>query len=385
MEGNINQDFLEKLEEKYGEWNKPTAKFGSTSYGKIAQDLSISASQFSKLIYGTATEGMYVRSIENIDRIIRREKIKVERDEALGKVQQLQSLFHRKIIFSILVSLLVGAMGMYFYNQNNSKNDSYILSKDHPLEEYFEQGFGAAFDSPYLQEQDVQENCPCSAFEGEWSLEQPFKLPLPGSRQPGLYYIAKQADMRMRCSNVNAPYVEKGKAMIGYEYLISEIWLDTEQEPLIPKYFDIDKKTYTSIFTETNFEEHPQFKRVAVMHAFNVNNFEIHADSIVRRAEITGRYVSDLDETLAKEYEIDVKHIVQNVLGNLTKTNCETAHNLYCDPNTLVEGQSTLTFDCIYTIEAENLGLGGGYPYTKAFRLEKQHYSDYLNCECSPR
>jgi hypothetical protein len=395
MEENLSEKFITKLEEKYGIWTKITSKFGTTSFGVIAKDLSISASQFSKLIYGTATEGMYSRSIANIDRLIQHETTHRELEETLAKnkayqteLEQLQgqSFSKRNLILypilALILALILGALGMYSFNLINSQNDADINSKSHPLLEYFDQGFDSAFDSPYLRESEVQDYCPCSAFEGEWSLEVPFKLPLPGSRRPGLYYMAKQSDLRMRCSNINAPYVDKGKAIVGYEYLLSEIWLDTEQEPLIPKYFDADRKAYTPAFKAMDFEEGSRFKRVAVLHAFNVNNFEIHPDSIIRRAELTGRYISDLDENLAKTYEIDIKHIVQNVLGNLTKTNCKTAPNPYCDPNDLVEEESIISFDCMYTIDAENLGLGGGYPYTKRFRLEKQNYSDNLTCQC---
>ena len=383
MEENLNEKFIAKLEEKYGTWTKITSKFGTTSFGVIAKDLSISASQFSKLIYGTATEGMYSRSIANIDRLIQHENTRKELSATLEKnkayqtkLEQLQeqAVAKRNLILYPVLALIIGALGMYFFNLTNAKDDSDSNANNHPLLEYFDHGFDSAFDSPYLRESEAPEYCPCSAFEGEWSLAAPFKLPLPGSRRPGLYYVAKQSDLRMRCSNINAPYVEKGKAMVGYEYLISEIWLDTEQEPLIPKYFDIDRKTYTSSFKAMNFEEDARFKKVAVLHAFNVNNFEIHPDSIIRRAELTGRYVSDLDENLLQTYEIDIKNIIQNVLGNLTKTNCETTTNPFCDPNDLVAGESIIGFDCTYTIEAENLGLGGGYPYTKRFRLEKQHY-----------
>ncbi len=392
MEENLNEKFIQKLEEKYGTWEKITSKFGTTSFGEIAKDLSISASQFSKLIYGTATEGMYSRSIANIDRLIKLERTRKELEKTLAQnkayqaeLEQLQKRtpLKRNLILFPILTLLLGALGMYFYHANTSLDNNTIQSRSHPLLEYFDQGFDAAFDSPYLLESEAQENCPCSAFEGEWSLESPFKLPLPGSRKPGLYYLAAKADLRMRCSNINAPYVEKGKAMIGYEYLISELWVDTEQEPLIPKYFDINRKEYTPAFKAMDFEKDSRFKRVAVLHAFNVNNFEIHPDSIVRRAELTGRFISDLDKDLAKAYEIDIKHIVRNVLGNLTKTNCETAPNPFCDPNDLEEGKSVISFDCIYTIEAENLGLGGGYPYTKRFRLMNQHYSDHLTCQCN--
>ena len=391
MEENLNEKFIAKLEEKYGTWTKITSKFGTTSFGVIAKDLSISASQFSKLIYGTATEGMYTRSIANIDRLILLESTRKRLEETLAENKtyqselenlQSKSFSKRKLILFPLLSLILGALGMYFYTNNSSKNNTVIPSSNHPLLEYFDQGFGAAFDSPYLQESEAQENCPCSAFEGEWSLDKPFKLPLPGSRRPGLYYVAKQSDLRMRCSNINAPNLAKGKGMMGYEHLTSEVWVDTEQEPLIPKYFDIERKEYTPAFKNLNFEKHARFKRVAVLHAFNVNNFEIHPDSIVRRAELTGRYISDLDEDLAQTYEIDIKHIIENVLGNLTKTNCETAANPFCDPNDLEEGKSIIGFDCMYTIESENLGLGGGYPYTKRFRLEKQNYADNLTCQC---
>jgi len=391
MKENLNEKFIAKLEEKYGTWTKITSKFGTTSFGVIAKDLSISASQFSKLIYGTATEGMYSRSIANIDRLILLEKTSKKLAETLAKnkayqteLENLQGKYfsNRKLILYPLLALIIGALGMYFYTNESSKNNPLIPATNHPLLSYFDQGFDAAFDSPYLRESEAQENCPCSAFEGEWSLEMPFKLPLPGSRRPGLYYMAKKADLRIRCSNINAPYLEKGKAMMGYEYLISEIWVDTEQEPLIPKYFNIECKEYTPAFMAMNFAQDARFKRVAVLHAFNVNNFEIHPDSIVRRAELTGRYISDLDKELAQTYEIDIKHIVQNVLGNLTKTNCETAANPFCDPNDLEEGNSVIGFDCMYTIESENLGLGGGYPYTKRFRLEKQNYADNLTCQC---
>lgn len=383
MDQAIHERFLHKLEEKYGTWSKPTAKFGNTSYGEIATELSISASQFSKLIYGTATEGMYIRSIENINRLLTRETIREERDTALEMLQKVKRQYRRRqLIFCLLLGLLAAAMGVFFYLADDLKNNSLANFHSHPLIKYFDQNFDAAFDSPYLRESEVNDYCPCSAFEGEWSLAEPFKLPLPGTRRPGLYYLAKQADLRMKCSNLNAPYVPKGKALAGYEYLISEIWVDTEKEPLIPKYFDLEKKSFTPAFEALNFTEQPRFKRVAVLHAFNVNNFEIYPDSIVRRAELTGRYVTDLDEQLAKTYKIDVKHIVRNVLGNLTKTDCKTAPNPYCNPNHLVEGVSTIAFDCIYTIEAENLGLGGGYPYTKKFRLEKQAYADNVTCGC---
>ena len=382
MTEGMHKKFLDKLQEKYGPWSQATASFGSTSYGKIAKSLNISSSQFSKLIYGTATEGMYIRTIENINRLIRFETLSRERDLAQSKFNKLQHLQLRNILLVSAVMFFVGSLVSYFYAPDLFNRAENSKAEEHPLKDYFERDIADAFDSPFLSESQVQDYCPCSAFEGQWSLDESFKLPLPGSRSPGLYYFAKQSDLRMRCSNINAPYIGKGKAMLGYEFLVSEIWLDSNQEDLVPKYFDLNTKSYTEAFDRLHFEKNDRFKKLATLYAFNVNNFEIHADSIVRRAELTGRFAADIDENLARQNEIDVKHIVRNVLGNLTKTNCSSMPNPYCDPNDLQENESVLSFQCVYTIASENLGLGGGYPYTKQFRLTKQHYSDHLTCNC---
>ena len=212
-------------------------------------------------------------------------------------------------------------------------------------------------------------------------MHKPFKLPLPGSKKPGLYYLAKDAELILRCTNLMEPYIKTGNAIIGYEHLKSEIWIDTEQIPLVPKYFNVNDKIFTEEFDKLNFDSLPQFKKVADLTAFNVNMFEIKGDSILRKAELSGRFAVDIDENLTEEYNLDVDHLTKNVLGDLTKTSCQIAYNPYCNPNDLDEG-SVISFDCVYTIEAENLGLEGGYPYTKSFELKDQVFSDYIACGC---
>ncbi len=393
MSEEFHRGFIEKLEELYGPWEKSTSRFGEASYGKISKDLCISPSQFSKLIYGSATDGMYVRSIRNIERL-------AEEQASQTKLQDLDTLIDleraknrnllalksrtkfKAVLFSIL-GVLIGSLITYQYAKRTeirSTEKSHTFT--HPLLPFFEQDFGADFDSPFLNESEVQEYCPCSAFEGEWSLNHSFKLPLPGSRAPGLYYIAKNCDLRMKCSKIDEQFVKKGSSLAGYEYLVSEIWIDTRQTPLIPRYFDATTKSYTTEFDTLIFENNLQFRKVATLHAFNVNKFYIYPDSIVRKAEITGRFATDVDEQLTQVYNIDIKHILENVLGNLIKTDCESAPNPFCNPNDLKEKESVISFDCLYTIQAENLGIGGGYPYTKGFRLEKQNYSDNLMCRC---
>lgn len=74
--------------------------------------------------------------------------------------------------------------------------------------------------------------------------------------------------------------------------------------------------------------------------------------------------------------------MLRNVLDNFKKTNCTPTQHAFYAPNVLEEGKSTLGFKCVFTIESKNLGTGGGYPYTKTYRLVKQNYPDNLTCAC---
>jgi len=87
----LQSKFIAALERQYGTWEKETARFGSASYGKISKDLCISASQFTKLIYGNATDGMYIRSIKNVGRLTAAQQITSERDTAISERDKIQS------------------------------------------------------------------------------------------------------------------------------------------------------------------------------------------------------------------------------------------------------------------------------------------------------
>lgn len=392
MEQTLKEVFLERLEEKYGPRDQVTARFGTSTFGKISSDLSISASQFSKLISGTATEGMYQRSIKNIERLIHRESLNVALEESQSENARLRNLLagEKSTILqtmkgAILIGIgafLAGAILVYFIGANRYSSSTLIID-EHPLSTYFDQDFNANFNSPYLDISEVQAFCPCSAFEGTWSLAEQYKLPLPGSRRPGLYYLAKSADVRMKCSRFDTTGVGKGKVLSGYEYLVNEIWVDLDMTPLTPKYFSHDEKQFTTAFEALDFETSPNFRKVASIHSFFIDRFELRDDVIIRKGEPCGRFATDVDEALAKQFEIDIKYILEHVVGNLTIAHCQPMDNIFCNPNDLKEGESVMAFDCNYTIIAENLGIGGGYPYTKGYRLEQQFYSDNLLCNCN--
>ena len=374
----MRKKFITLLEKRYGPWDRNKALFGNIPYGRIAKDLSISSSQFSKLLYGSATEGMYERTLDNINRLIEHENLKHSYQRVQQNLKNTNRVVVPRLIIIAFITFLLGGMASLFFFNKNEIHTSYNI---HPLEHYFNLNSDEFFDSPYLNENDVSDFCPCSGFEGRWKMVDQFKLPLPGTKKPGLFYKAKSSDLVFRCTNLLDPYVKKGNAIIGYEHLISEIWIDIERESLVPRFFDIETKRFTKEFDNISFETLSNFKKVADLSAFNVNIFEINGDSIYRKAELSGRYAIDINETLTERYNIDIDHITKNILGDLTKTNCEVTYNPYCNPNDLEEG-SVISFDCNYTIGEENLGLKGGYPYTKGFKLIEQVYSDYIACSC---
>lgn len=392
MEGTLQEKFIAKLTDKYGTWDVIASRFGTTPFGAISKDLSISASQFSKLISGTATEGMYQRSIENINRILERERMERELDQTLAEHQAIKSQLKRLeqksllrrqlILISSISAAIFGAVAVYFglsfYAERNTEPEDLAV---HPLSNFFDQEFNAQFNSPYVDLGEVQTFCPGSAYEGVWSLSTPYKLPLPSSK-PGLYYYAKSADVRMKCSRYDTLEVGLGKVLMGYEYLVNEIWVDTKMTPLSPTYFDKEAKQFTPAFESLTFETNPQFQKVATIYSFFIDQFELRGDSIIRKGEPCGRYASDIDQLLATTYQVDLKFILEQVLGDLTTTRCAATLNPYCDPNTLKAQESVITFDCLYTIGSENLGFGGGYPYQKGYKLEVQQYSDNLTCDC---
>ncbi|WP_235299242.1 hypothetical protein [Portibacter marinus] len=388
----LTEKFISKLEERYGVWNKNTSRFGTTTFGVISKDLSISASQFTKLIYGNGTQGMYERSIDNIQRLIEKEnlaqalvnierenqQIKSELEKNRASSTMLRTRLALYCVGFVVVGAILGWVSQYFSESSKEGLEIGV----HPLSDFFDKDFNDSYNSPYLDINEVQTYCPCSAYEGSWSLSEDYKLPIPGSRKPGVYYLAKSADVRMKCSRFDTIGVGKGRVLNAFEYLINEIWVDTEMAELSPQFFDMEDKTFTEEFRNLNFEENNQFQKVATIHSFFIDKFEIYPDSIVRKGEPAGRYATDIDETLASTYEIDIKFILNNVLGNLITTNCSATENEYCDPNDLKENESTIDFQCQYTIKAENLGIGGGYPYTKGYRLVKQNYGDNLICSC---
>ena len=259
MQGSLQTKFINKLEEQYGSLDKMTSKFGNATFGKVADDLCISASQFTKLIYGNATDGMYIRTIKNIDRLIKESGLELALESSNYQSKVVPHSKQRSPFIIPLVALGMGVLLTWLALGTMSSNSE--KQSAHPLNSFFDQQYDAAFNSPYLKESEVQDFCPCSGYEGTWSLNKPYKLPLPVSGKPGIYYVAKSADVRMKCSKSDTLEVGKGRVLMGYEHLINEIWVDLNQTSLSPKYFDKSTKQFTTLFEELTFVDNPNFKK----------------------------------------------------------------------------------------------------------------------------
>jgi len=366
-----------KLEEKYGKWEKNTSKFGRSSFGLIAEDLCISKSQFTVLISNKGTEGMYIRSIRNVEQLIQFDQ---------NKKELAQSERQSNIVKFITVLLGLGLIALAvktFKNSNESETlpTEVAFNNSHPLGVYFDGDFKGDYVSPYLGETEVQSYCPCSAYEGVWELESEYIIPLP-SRKPGLYYVAKSSDVRIKCHK-GASEEQRGKVLIGFENMHNELWIDKNLTPFSPKYFNQETKEYTQDFKELKLEGHPNFAKIADVYSCFYDEFTFDGNLVRRKGEPCGRYAENINEEVINQFEIDVKHILRNVISSMAQIECEPALNNYCNPNDLKEGQSVLNYNCMFKIKTENLGIGGGYPYQKNYRLVKQNYSDNLLCNCS--
>lgn len=375
-------DFIEKLIEKYGEWKKESAQFGNTSYGDIASDLCYSNSHFSKLISGNGSEAMYVRAIKNLEQQITAAKWK-EKALELEHEQQNSNLatqwFSRKrLLLFLLLAIPLFLIVFWAKDRFTVETQTTAYHHIHPLDRYFNPQQTNYFRTPFLNIGEVHSFCPCSAYEGVWSLAAEYKMPLPSNR-PGLYYVARSADIRMKCQKSAD---ERGLKLLGFENIQNEIWIDKTRKSFTPTYFNTDTKSYTPEFENLKFEENENFVKIADVYSCFFDEFTIMNDSIFRKGEPCGRYAEIANETIVEELQIDIDDILNNIIGKMTSTNCASTINNYCNPNDIKEGETIFSFDCLFSINTENLGFGGGYPYSKGYKLIEQNYSSNLLCDC---
>ncbi len=380
MKENLHKKFIAKLEEKYGPWEKETAKFGESSFGTIADDLCISKSQFTMLISEKATEGMYIRSIKNVGQLIAYDRqlleIKELRDE---KKRSFLMWIAGLVSLLFIIGLLAYSMGNHLghktikVSETHASGETIEEFKQHPLFKYFDCHSRYACTPAYLSNEEVNDYCPCSGYEGEWELAEAYIIQLSINR-PRFYYVAKSADVRLKCQKGVENPEEKGKILMGFEYMHNEIWVDTVHGRNLLD--SIPDNTDTLSFLITKMQAPSQLRKVCDVNSFFYDQFHIGNDRIVRRGEPLGRIAENIDSTVVTKQDIDIKKLIESVISSMKQIECQPAVNHNCDPNTLQEGVSTLDYNCIFKMENDN------YPYQKRYRLVKQNYANKLSCKC---
>ncbi len=366
--------FLEALEDIYGPYSFESALFGSTNYSKISAELCYSNSHFTKLISGGATDAMYKRALKNTARIKNLHELKAQ----VSAFTESKSKRSFKPLILILAAALLALMFSKFIQ--NNKNDVPSTNLDgHPLDMYFNLNDAHYYKSPYLSEEQVHEYCPGSAYEGRWELVDQYIIPIP-YKIPGIYYVGKSADIRLKCKKTAQN--DKGSELIGFENITNEIWFDKSMTPISPDYFNKATNSFTEKFENLDLENDANFVRIANVYSCFYDEISITKDSIYRRGEPCGRFANAENENILQQYNLDLNHIIEYVIGSMTFAKCEPIKNEYCDPNDLLNGESVLEFPCKCSIKTENLGLGGSYPYTKSIKLYEQNYQSNLLCGC---
>ena len=377
----LKEKLLQELQELYGKRNPNTSRFGSTSLGELADQLCLSKSLITKLMSGTATQGMYERCLNNLSRIKDAKQLSEENEHLKSQLTLVpQNKIPRYLLALLSLLFLFSAIACYkLYFDLNRIPDASLESSDF-LNTFFNPDFNSPSLSPYLPIDKVQDFCPCSGYEGDWALTKPYIIPIP-FKKPGLYYVARSSDVKLKCISSDTG-VKQGKKMHGFELLKHELWMDSEHEALAPKYFDAEKKQYTKEFYNLDFDSNSRFDKVAELTSFFYNTFEINKDIIKRKGEPVGRFANFVNNDAVDKYEIDLNEILNHAVGDMIKVSCEDTPNPNCNPNSLKEGESTLEFKCNFNIDTENLGYGGTYPYVKQLKLINQHYSNNLLCGC---
>lgn len=377
-ENDQRQAFINLLESLYGPYKYDSALFGSTNFSSISTDLCYSNSHFTKLISGSASSAMYERAEKNINRLITLHRLELEVSQSNEAVLKRSKSVSWVKYLSLPVMLLVGMGIMYgFLNKPQIAK----TSEAHPLDVYFKFNDASYYKSPYLNDEQVNEYCPGSAFEGRWDLEENYVIPIP-YKVPGLYYVGKSADVRLKCKKSTSEEM-RGRELIGFENIQNEIWFDKTLTPVTPKYFDTENRKFKPEFKNIDFENDPNFVKIADVYSCFFDEILITADSIYRKGEPCGRYANPENEEIHKEYNLDLNHIIEYIIGNMNFATCQPLENIYCNPNDLANGKSLLVFPCQCSIKTENLGLGGSYPYTKSIRLVEQNYQSNVLCDCN--
>lgn len=376
------QEFIGKLVELYGNFDSSTKRFEQASNSEIARKLGYSDAQFSRLINSSATEGEYLRAIQNTDRILRLLALEKKLEQAnapSGDAEEAPKSSSKTALYVLYLLLLAAVVYIVQFNLKDSPPTSTSTdSRDYMLKWSFE----TPFVNPFSELDDLPSDCsyPCYKYQGKWELKEPYKIPFFRERN-GFHYLATEVSMYARCMSEKS---SSGDVIEAYEYQRHEIWYDKRELPIDSFMVAPSDSHLREDYQSLDFESEGTFVKLAVIHTFFRNEFELNADGINRSGKVVGRDVEFVaEDLLSKEFDNErlmqdaltqVNAIIANRLEDFSRPiSCDFAALPKDDFNLISEGDE-ISFDCQMTTSRFSVD------YNKTYVLKNQ----FIKNTCVP-
>ncbi len=372
---NYHSSFITLLEKEYGNFNPNKNSFEATSNSKIARDLCYSDSQFSRLINNTASEGEFIRALRNVNRLLNEARLEKNQINVPSEKKS-----NKLILISIVILFMLafGFLGFYIGQSNFKENES--TKESNSRYEMLQWSFENKYIKPYVKLKELPADCnyPCYKYQGKWVLKSEYKIPFFRERN-GFHYVAKDAVMYVRCMDEQD---NSGTTFEGYEYQKHEIWYDKREMP-IDSFLTVGQKTKVrEDYNSLNLENDPNFIKLAYVHTFFKNEFNLDSTLIYRSGKVIGRDIEFLSDEILQE-KIDSSKLIaelQNEVNSIAKNRLEDfSKPVACEPTTvpkldfhLIDEGDELNFGCQFTTGRFLVD------YNKVFVLEDQ----YINNHC---
>ena len=370
----LHQQFVQKLQVLYGEYDSAANKFTKSSNSDIARDLSYSDAQFSRLTHGSASEGEYTRGIRGVDRLLRLRELEQQlADRKEVQEEQAQRLPYKQLL--MVAGLIIAVLTISLLFPGKKMGDDVADNAFSDRDQMLQWVFGTSYINPYVKLKDLPDNCnyPSYRYQGIWHLDQPYKIPLYRERN-GFHYMAREVNMYARSMSEKSG---SGEFFEGYEYQLHEIWYDTRELP-IDSFLEKGNSSMTrKAYQNLDFNQDENYVMLALVHTFFRNEFEIDSANIIRKGKVIGRDIELMPmENLAKslggaEKVKDLTNQIKKIADyKLEDFSIPIACNQTVAPLLdyhLIEQGAKMSFTCVLTT--------GRFPiqYTKTYVLAEQY------------
>ncbi|QCK16262.1 hypothetical protein [Mangrovivirga cuniculi] len=368
----LHSEFVRKLSKLFGSYDKEHKRFEKSSNSEIARELGYSDAQFSRLINNSASEGEYHRAIQNVERILRINHLEKKVNSLEGKRIPYVKYF---IIF---IGVIIAASIIYF-GIRLSNTPTVVEATDTPRGDMLNWAFETSFINSYRKLDDMPADCdlPCYKLQGKWELDKTYKLPFFRERN-GFHYLATEVTMYSRCFTERSP---EGELLEGYEYQEHEIWYDKRELPFDTFIEESRKTGLTEEYQNMIFAEDDNFVKLATLHTFFRNEFEIDSGFIYRTGKVIGRDLEFSDnekllELLGSEELIrDIKNELNQIAANRLK---DFSRPISCIPASLpredfheYQDGDLLSFACKLTTSRMSIDYSKSYILVDQFIKNK--------------